>query len=66
MFEKGRVLRVGLNVEVFVVKLLRYFLEMFLLEWLTAIADKNIAVVLELSVEDKNNKFMADPILISH
>ena len=59
-------LRVGLNVEVFVVKLLRYFLEMFLLEWLTAIADKNIAVVLELSVEDKNNKFMADPILISH
>ena len=66
MLEEGRVLRVGLNIEVFVVKLLRYFLEIFLLERSTAITYKNIAVVLELSVEDQNNKFMADPILISH
>ena len=66
VFEEGRVFGVGLNIEVFVVKLLRYFLEMFFLERLTAIADKNIAVILELPVKDQNNKFMTNPILIPH
>ena len=66
MLKKTRMLRMNLLIEIFLVKFMRYLFEMFTLKSFASITNKNLTIIFKLSIENQNNKFMTNPILIPH
>lgn len=57
-------LRILLLTEILLINLLRDSLKVLSLKCLTTIAHVDITLVLKFSIEDQNNKFMSNPIIL--
>ena len=66
MFKKTWMFRIRLAAKIFLIYFLWNFLKIFLLKLLTPITNSIRTLLSKFSIKDKNNKFMANQILMPH